>query len=325
MSRCAAVAALVLVLDATTFLTTVRADLHCAQPSFSAGTVHNGMPLAHRFTFVNRGDGIIEITGVRVTCDCLTPQPERTSLLPGEQGSLRLTINTLPLAEGPQSWRAHVVYREHDKANELELVITGVVATEILVQPSALTLPADLSDVHEITVTDRRASPLTIRAADSGTAFLRAVVGGRTRDAGTTVQKIRLEVAAACPEGRHELALHLYSDDPEYRELEVPITVVKRPRQHVSAAPRQVTLEGERGRPWQSRVVRLSAADGAEVEVERAEADDPAVHCTWTKDTVTVGVDPGRLTGDLQTAVRVHLRKPEAETVTVSVLCVVRQ
>jgi hypothetical protein len=324
MSRYTLVAGLALVLDVTTFFTAARAELYCDQPSFSAGTVHNGTPLAHRFTFVNRGDTVVEITGVRVTCDCLTPQLDRMSMPPGQQGSLLLNINTLPLAEGPQSWRAHVVYRERDRTNELALVIMGDVATDVLVQPSALTLPADLPGVHEITVMDRRAKPLTIRAADSGTAVLRAVVGAPTRDGATTVQKIRLEVPPACPEGRHDVVLHLYSDDPEYREVKVPISVVKRPRQRVSAVPRQVTFEGDRGRAWPARVIRLNATDGAQVEVERAEAVDPAVRCAWTNDTITVQVDPARLTGDLHTTVRVDLRRPAAETVTVSVLCVVR-
>jgi hypothetical protein len=324
MPRRLLVAGLVLALDLVVVVPATRADLFCEQPVCHAGQVRNGVPLERRFTLVNRGTEPLEIVDLRSTCGCLTPQLERRTLSSGEMASLLLQVNTLALAEGTQSWRTRVVYREGVTLKDLELVIVGDVVTEVLVQPSALTLPADVTGGHEITVTDRRPSPLTIRAADTGTPFLRASVTRPERDGGVTVQKVCLEVPADCPAGRHDLVVHLYSDDPVYRELKVPVTVVKRPRQRVTPTPRQVTLEGDRGRPWPARVVRLSAADGTAVEVERADADHPAIHCAWEKDTVSLRVDPTRLSGDLQTTVRVRFCKPAGETAEVAVLCVVR-
>ena len=306
-----------------------RADLDCDEPVHRAGTVYNGAPLAHLFTLVNRGPDAVEITDVRSTCGCAAPQLEKRTLRPGEQGTLLLEVSTLALAEGPQSWQTRLVYRERDRTGELLLAVTGDVVTEVLVQPAALTLPAEAPGVREITVTDRRAKPLTIRAADSGTTFLRGIVGAAYRDGAASVQKVRLEVPADCPEGRHDVALHLYTDDPAYREFSVPVTVVKRPRQLVMAEPRQLTFDSDRGRPVPPRTVRLTAADGSRVEMAGVEADHPAVRCNATTGpattaAVTVFIDHTRLTGDLQATIRVHLVKPVPETVSISVLCVVR-
>src|SRR5207237_542286 len=134
------------------------------------------------------------------TCGCLTPQVEKRSLAAGERGSVLLEVNTLTLAEGSQSWRTKLICREGEKTSELDLVMVGEVVTEVLVQPAALTLPAEAPGVHEITVTDRRARPLTVRNADSGAPCLRGIVGEVRREGATTIQKVRLEVPEACPD-----------------------------------------------------------------------------------------------------------------------------
>ena len=304
-----------------------RAELYCAEPVFQAGTVRNGLPLVHRFPFVNRGTEAIEIVEVRSTCGCLTPRLEKRTFGPGEKGELLLEVNTLALAQGTQSWRTRLLCRAGTTTTqELELVIVGDVVTEVLVQPAALTLPADAPGIHEITVTDRRASALTIRAADAGSTCLKTTITAVRREGDVSVQKVHLVVPKDCPEGRHAVALHLYTDDPMYREFTIPVTVIKRPQQRVEASPRQVTFEGDKGQPLPARRVRLSAAEDAVIEVERVDTDHPAVSCTWSNSAamIQIQVDHTRLTGDLRASIRVQMRKPVVETITIPVLCIVR-
>jgi hypothetical protein len=314
---------LALVLDLVLFVPTVKADLHCEQPVHQAGTVRTGMPLAHRFAFVNRGSASVEIIDIRSTCGCVTPKLEKRTYAPGERGTLLLEVNTLALAQGKQSWRTQLICRAGETTSELDLTLVGDVVTEVQVQPAALTLPAEVVG-HEITVTDRRASPLTVLKADAGSPCLKATVGEPGLDAGVTVQKVRLEVPPDCLEGRHDVALHLYTNDPAYREFKVPVIVVKRPRSRVHATPTQVTFEGDRGQPLPSRLVRLIAADGETVEIERVEATDPAVRCTWAKGpgtaaTVKLQIDPARGTTELQATIRVHFLNPAGETLVIPV------
>ncbi len=257
------------------------------------------------------------------------PHLGKRTYSPGEHGSVLLEVNTLALAQGTQSWRTCLIYRAGERTNELELIIVGDVLTEVLVQPAALTLPAELPGGHEITVTDSRAKPLTVRAAETGTVCLRATVLEAQREAGSSIQKIHISVPADCPEGQHAIALHLYTDDPVYRDFTVPVTVVKRPRQCVTVTPARLTIEGDKGQPFPSRRVQFSAPAGAAVEIERIESDDPVLRCTGSKGsgttaTVRIEIDLAHLTGDFHTNVRVHLLKPAAETVTIPVWGVVR-
>src|SRR5947209_17611463 len=83
---------------------TGRAGLEGDPPSFDAGEIHAGAPLAHRFTLVNRGPEAVEIAEARPSCDCATAAPDRRRFGPGETGSLLLEVNTLTRPEGPGAW-----------------------------------------------------------------------------------------------------------------------------------------------------------------------------------------------------------------------------
>src|SRR5205807_1418051 len=95
------------------------------------------------------------------------------------------------------------------------------------------------------------------------------------------VCKIAVEPAPDCPEGRHEEAVVLYTSDPEYRDLTVPVTIVKRSRQRLSAAPREVTLTAAPGQPLPARIVQLRDPRDQPVLIETVTADDPAITCRW--------------------------------------------
>src|SRR5207247_7973875 len=95
--------------------------------------------------------------------------------------------------------------------------------------------------------------------------------------------RVALEVTDQLPEGKHEVVLSIFTDDPIYRELRVPVTVVKRSRQSVRAAPATVDLVIPRGQPAPSRIVLLQAEGDEEVEVERIGPDAPVRRGAWTK------------------------------------------
>jgi hypothetical protein len=124
------------------------------------------------------------------------------------------------------------------------------------------------------------------------------------------------------PDGRHDEALHLYTSDPEYPDLKMPFTVVKRSRRRVSATPAAVELTAG-GSP--ARLVLLRGGDGDMIEIEGVNADDAAVRCEWSPGSrptgaVRVRVDPAKLTADgLKAMVHIHLSKPAVQTVDVPV------
>jgi hypothetical protein len=308
--------------------TAARADLHFEQTTVDAGTVRAGAPLAHRFRFVNRGPDPVEVTDTRPSCGCLTPHLERRTYPPGEEGALLVEVNTLSQGSGPQTWRVRLCYRSGAATFEIPLHITARVLTEITVQPAALTVFADSAVGHELTLTDLRPRPLAITEVRASSPHVKSRVTGDGRDPlGHQVRKISLEVTGDFPEGRHDEALSIYTDDPGYPELKVPVTVVKRSRQRLAVRPSRVTLVAPPGQPAPARMVLVQAPDNRPVVVERVEADDPAVACRWAPGpgamaTVKVEVDRNRVRGEtLQATVRIHVSKPAPQEVTVPVLC----
>jgi hypothetical protein len=308
-----------------------QADLHCDSPVFNAGEARSGVPLRHRFVFVNVGPGVVQVSDVRTSCGCLTPRLGQRRYGPGEEGSLLLEVNTLTQPEGPHSWSAQVRYESGGHSRELSFLLYARVRTEVSVQPAALVLYTDTGIGHELTLSERRPRPLTVTAVETGRPEIRGLVEEPRPDgAGRWVRAVRLEVLPGCPEGRHEGMLSLYTSDPDYPELRVPLTVVKRPRNQVSATPGTVVLSGTAGQPLPARIVLLGSADDQDVEVDRVETDDPVVLCQWAKGpgrrtTLKVRVDHTRLSGPVfQGAVRVHLRRPAIQTLTVPIRCDLR-
>jgi hypothetical protein len=306
----------------------VRAELECAEPMVEKGEVRSGVPLSHRFVFVNHGPGAVEVTDVKPSCGCLAPKLERRHYEPGESGELLLEINTLTQPAGAISWRATIHYKAGGSEHELPLYVCARVVTEISVEPPSLAIYTDTSIGHEITVIDRRTEPLIVRAVTGTSPHVRTHLGElRRSEAGHWLRSIQVEVLADCPEGHHDEALRIYTSDPTYPELKVPFTIVKRTRRSVSVSPDSVTLSGSVGQPLPSRIVLLSAADDREVKIERVESGHAAIDCRWAQGpghraTLKIRVDHRRINGDsLISTVRVHLSQPAGETITVPVSC----
>jgi hypothetical protein len=305
-----------------------QAQLYCEQANARAGVVRTGAPLAARFGFVNRGTEPLEITEVRVSCGCLKPQLAQRTYQPGEEGSLLLEVNTLSHSSGLHTWTVKLLYRCGNAEHELPLQLTGEVVTEISVQPAGLILFVDRAVGHEVVLTDHRDRPLSVVDLRTSTPHLHSRLVEKTQDEqGHTIYRFELVVGEAFPEGRFEEALALYTDDPAYREIKVPVLVLKRNRQQLAATPSEVNLQVPPGQAIPSRIVLLRDPENRGVAVESILADDPAISSLWAPGpnnmaTLRIKVDRALLQGNsLQSAVHVQISKPVRETLTIPVTC----
>jgi hypothetical protein len=314
----------------------VRAELRVPDPVAQAGAVRSGAALTQKFAFVNAGPGPLVLEEVRSSCGCLVAgvegaDPGKPALprtyRPGEGGVLLLEVNTLTQDAGEHAWEATFRYREGGQVKEAPVRIVGRIVTEVSVQPPALTVNTETPVAHEVVITDPRPQPLSVTAVSVGTPGVRARLVEQKRDeAGRWVARVGLEVGGDCPEGRHDGVLSILTTDPTYRELRVPVTVVQRVRQRVTASPSPVTLRLPAGQNAVSAVVRLRAAGDEEVLVEKVEGDDPGLVCRWaagpgTGATVKVQAERSHVpAAGLQSSVRVRLSKPEPQTLTLSVI-----
>lgn len=288
------------------------------------GEVRTGPPLVHTFTLTHPGGGgAFSILGVEASCGCLAPTVSRTELNPGEAASVTLIVNTLTQPAGPNTWRVTVRGRRGDTVTTTEFRLSAVLKSEVSVTPPALAISTSGVASQTLTVTDRREKPLTIESATATSPHLHVAVGLAVASAGVRTQPIDLTVTAAYPVGRVDETIVLLTDDPECRELRVPVRVVKRSPESVVATPAVIDLNLPRDRAEASRLIQLRAPNGAMVRIDRVEAGHPQVRAKWSDSAGTVATvrvivaSQGEPAGT--TDVRVILAEPAGQVVVVPV------
>jgi hypothetical protein len=306
----------------------LRAELQFAELAVNVGVVRTGTELSHLFHFVNQGSEPVEIVEARPSCGCLTPRLAQRFLKPGEEGDVALEVNTLIQGPGLHTWTLRLVYRCGSTLHEATLQVGARIVTEVMIQPAALVLFAGHGDDHAIFLSDVRSTPLTVTRVVTDSPHLTPRLAERKREKdGRWVQKIRLDVAASCPEGRLDDILRIYTDDPAYAELKMPITVIKRGHQRLSSLPGRVELRAAAGQSFPARIILLRDGENRPVKIERVTVEDPSITWQWAAGpenlaTLKISVDQSRYPGGtLQSAIHVRAAAPINETLTIPVIC----
>jgi hypothetical protein len=304
--------------------------LRFAQTAMRVGEVRSGAPLAREFRFVNEGPEVVELLEARPSCGCLRPCLTQRLYQPGESGNISLEVNTLTQAAGEHTWQLLLRYRRGDAEEEARLEVTASIVAELTVQPAALTLFTENALSQVVVLTDLRELPLGGVELRTSSDRLRVSLLIQARDdSGHACFHIKLEVAADFPAGRYDDTLEIYTADPLYRHLQVPVTVVRRGRQRLTTLPAEVTARAAPGQAVPAQLLRVRDARDEPVVVEEVTADDPAIQCRWANGpenlaTVRVQIDRTHLRGNsLQSAIHIRLAGPVQETLTVPVSCTV--
>ncbi|HEV3084006.1 MAG TPA: DUF1573 domain-containing protein [Gemmataceae bacterium] len=303
-----------------------RSEIHCEKPAVNAGVVFTGTRLLQRFVLVNRGKSEVQILEAKASCGCLSPRLDRMRLLPAETGILELEINTLSQPSGPNTWAVRLRYREGESVQETSLRLSASLVSEVQVEPAALVLLADKAAGHEVSVRDTRGRSLKLLDARAGSGKLKTRITAVGPDKqGHAAFKIALDVPDEYPEGRHQDVLHIYTDDPKYADLCVPVTIIKSSQKHLSALPGEVNLTVPAGQPAPARIVLIRDPEGQPVKIANLSAGDPAIICRWAEGpnsmaTVKIQVNRALVHGHtLSDAVQVEVMSPIRETLTIPV------
>jgi hypothetical protein len=291
------------------------AQLRFTQPTANLGELRGGPIYQHRFEFVNDSPQPIEITDFRLGCGCLQPVLEKRAYQPGEKGTLLINVRTLGQLGGARTWQAHIQYRTGDKLNEVSLVLDAKIRNEVTIEPSIVAITVETTLKQEITFTDHRPLPAKVTHVLASSSAIKV----STKAHGNGVTKVTLQVSrSALTAARQEETLNIYTDDPNYRHLQVPITLVKANRAELTASPDRLELTGG------SKLVRLRASGDKAVRIEKATADHPALKCTWAPGpgndaTLKVSVDAAQFTA-ANAVVRVVLTEPAGQTIEIPVV-----
>jgi hypothetical protein len=253
------------------------AELRIATPVVDLGEIRGGRRLAHRFELRNEGAGPVKIIEVQRGCGCLAPRLEESVLEPGAKTTLHFELRTLGQAEGPHTWNATVRYREAAEVKSLALALRGTIRSEVTVQPAILGLIVEKSARSEIVLTDARARPLRVTGAEARSPAVK--VAEIIPDGKTTKIVLTADVEALAP-GRHEGMLHIFTDDAEYEELQVPVLVTKTRPAAVGIVPEAPQVRLAAGAASGSALVRLRSLTGAPVRVAAIEGEGSAITAT---------------------------------------------
>jgi hypothetical protein len=304
------------------------AQLTVARPVEILGTIRSGPPLVRTFGFVNAGALPVEIVDVKGSCSCVVPKLAKRIYQPGEQGTIELEVHTLGQAAGPNSWGLTLTCKTGDQLTQVPLKITADLISEVYCEPAALQLM--VREGLSATVAIRWLKGLfpSLKAVNSSSPHLKVQIEpGVISDGGTSSQWVRVEVDQDYPEGQHQEVVSIYTDHPNYREMTVPVAIIKRGKQRVSATPSQIVLNLERGQPVPSRIVLLRDEENQPVQIEKVECDHAAVSCSWAQGpgamvTLKIRVDQAAVGYKLLNTgahVRVEISQPVRQTVIVPV------
>ena len=258
------------------------AQLSCKEPTHDRGIVRAGTPLKHTFVLQNLGEQTIQVLEARPGCGCLKPPIANATLQPKQIMQLPVEIHTLTQPEGPHAFPLTVKYLLGSQVEELKLSVQAQIQVEVQVTPAAAAIFTDRAQTHTFTIRDSRTTPLKIISAESSIKELTITVGSLSQDeSGASLQQILVQIPESLKAGRYQAWISLTSNDPAYSDMKIPMTIVKREKGLVQAAPAKLFLEGSISTPLPSRIIRLSSQGAGNVRIENVETNHPAVRCTW--------------------------------------------
>lgn len=304
----------------------VRAELICPEPSFNAGHLLAGKPFKHLFALNNQGKEAIHILEALPSCGCLRPTLSKTILNPGEAITLPIEIHTLTKPQGAHRFSINIRYKEAGEIKELALEVKALIQVEVEVTPAASAIFTDRAITHTFSVKDMRAKPMRIIAADSSNARVTFQIHPPTLNENKeSIQTITVFISELLTPGKHDLWIHLVSDDASYGEMKIPLAIVKRDGKLASAAPSRLYLEGSVGIPFGAKMVRINKAGTEPVKVDKVECSHPAFKCTWAQGpgddaTIRLLLDEKKLPpGETIAELRVLLKGHQTQSVIIPV------
>ncbi len=302
--------------------------LQCAQAVVERGLTRGGPAIVQSFDVVNRGTTDLKIVNAQPSCGCLAPTTNRTTLKPGESANIQIKIGTLSQPEGDNLWTVRLFYRVAGSETDLtlDLQVKAKLQREVGTEPAALRLAGKPGLAHEVTITDRRAKPMELTRVETTSPSISATLDPAWQSTPDGwVRKVRVMLTQECPSGKHEEALQILSDDPDYREMRISITAVRTDKKRFEVAPGQLTLEANSTSSNASATALIRDYEGQPIEIEQVEAEDPALAATFAPGSrstasVRVIVNAGQAPARWST-LRVYVKQPVAQTVTIPVFC----
>lgn len=294
--------------------------LICRHALVDKGICKSGQVLAHTFELCNTGAAALNIVSVDGGCACARLAINTRQLLPGETALLTVEIATLAQPPGEHRWPVRVRYCRTNAEDDpqahgsCELVLMARIVQEIRIEPTRLAISTTGAGTYHFTITDGRTRPMTIHKGMSASPFV-AVQVERVQ---ASQHRIVLRLAEQMPPGEHDATVSLWTDDADYRELRLPVQVVRRSANSVAVSPEELVLPVGGTQP-PSQMVQLRSLRDRPVRIAAVQSDHAAVRWKYPQEAghisaVRVSLDTQVAPPAGQALLRIRLAEPVEET-----------
>lgn len=194
------------------------------------GKVSPSEEVTARFRFTNVGEEPVTINQLVPSCGCLQPRVRKKVYQPGEMDDFILRVQTANQAVGEKEYQVTVKYADPQPRESLLVFRVNLPDNQVMVRPTGMIFYqlSDKSSSQDIVVTDRREQPLRlegVRLIPDMQGVEVAVQPSDSDEHGHARHHVKVTVSGDVADGRHVGTVMLFTSDPKYPTLRVPIIV----------------------------------------------------------------------------------------------------
>lgn len=218
------------------------------------GSVPRGPLLTHYYRFTNTSAAPLHISGIRVSCGCVTATALQSTVQPGETAAIHATMDTRRFSGSKQVTIFVTFDRPHWE--EVALNIRAYGRDDLSLEGEGLgfgTVARGATGAARMTVTLRQPNWI-IQGAASGSEFVAPKVKEVRRSQFEAVYEVAADLKPGLPVGRWTTDVYLTTNSPVAPQIRIPATVEVAPT--LSVSPGEVTFAPTQvGQPSETKLL----------------------------------------------------------------------
>jgi hypothetical protein len=190
------------------------------------GSVPRGPTLTHPFRIVNKTNAQVHISSVRVSCGCTSAQALKTTLAPGQETAIVISMDTRRFV-GSKNVTVYVQF-DQPKFDEVQLWVQANSRDDVSVLPESLALGkikrgASASATATVSFLGNQKWEITGATCDSN--YVQTSCELVRREGGEVAYKVTATMRPDAPAGKWFTDVWLKTNNPASPKIRVPLTV----------------------------------------------------------------------------------------------------
>jgi hypothetical protein len=190
------------------------------------GSVPRGPTITHQFHLTNRTRHEVRISGIRVSCGCVTATALQGTLAPGESTAIVAQMDTRRF-NGAKTVTIYVQF-DRPQWEEVRLWVQANSRDDVTVSPEVLAfgqIKRSTSGTASVTVTFQGGSDWQITEAKCESNYVRTRVSEVSRQAGEVAYEVLARIRPDAPVGKWYTEVWLTTNSSTIPRVRVPLTV----------------------------------------------------------------------------------------------------